>query len=291
MSQFNDNYYGGGGGYLQGGSPFSQTGSPGGMRVRLFKPTLKKGDSNAAQRTEISNSLRPFTIAQINHATQAHTDAEWRVDDVEIGQVSIVAQVVSIQKQTTNCVYILDDGSGQVEARHWVDSSSDEDGSKWSDIEENRYVRVTGGLKSFGKKRYINASHIRNVTDPHEIYFHVLEAIAVTLTIERGPPSNPNAANARTKVESGAGISAYSAQSNAPAHNDQFAHLPALQRKIVHFIMSQPLQDEGIHVAAIAKAIGASGEDARKISDALDRLMDDGHVFTTIDDSHFNVSL
>lgn len=84
----NDNYYGGGGGYLQGGSPFSQTGSPGGMRVRLFKPTLKKGDSNAAQRTEISNSLRPFTIAQINHATQAHTDAEWRVDDVEIGQVS-----------------------------------------------------------------------------------------------------------------------------------------------------------------------------------------------------------
>lgn len=89
---------------------------------------------------------------------------------------------------------------------------------------------------------------------------------------------------------------------------DQYSNLPALQRDIVRFILSQPPQDEGVHVAVIAKAIGASGEDARKIrfvlfccsvyisinhrsSDALDKLMDDGHVFTTIDDSHFNVSL
>lgn len=52
-----------------------------------------------------------------------------------------------------------------------------------------RYVRVTGTLKSFGKKRYINATHIRNITDPHEIYFHILEAIAANLIIERGPVS------------------------------------------------------------------------------------------------------
>ncbi|KAF8965268.1 hypothetical protein BDZ97DRAFT_799072 [Flammula alnicola] len=244
------------------------------------------------QRTEVSNSLRPFTIAQLNKATQAHTDAEWRVDDVEIGQVTIVGQVVSIQKQTTNSVYLVDDGTGRIEARHWVDSSSDEDGSKWGGIEELRYVRVTGGLKSFGKKRYINASHIRNVTDPHEIYFHILEAIAVNLIIERGPPSNPSlGATAHTKTENATGnLSAYSAH-NTPAANDQFSHLPALQRAIVKFIMSQPQQDEGVHVGVIAKAIGASGEDAPKISDALERLMDDGHVFTTIDDSHFNVSL
>ena len=52
---------------------------------------------------------------------------------------------------------------------------------------ERRYVRVTGGLKNFGKKRYINATHIRDVKDPHETYFHILEAIAVTLMIDRGP--------------------------------------------------------------------------------------------------------
>ena len=48
------------------------------------------------------------------------------------------------------------------------------------------YVRVTGGLKSFGSKRYINALHVRPVTDAFEVFFHQLEVITVTLTIERG---------------------------------------------------------------------------------------------------------
>lgn len=47
------------------------------------------------------------------------------------------------------------------------------------------YVRVTGALKAFGNKRYINATHIRVASDPHEVYFHVLEAIAVTLMNDR----------------------------------------------------------------------------------------------------------
>lgn len=40
-------------------------------------------------------------------------------------QLTIVAQVISIQSQVTNVVYWLDDGTGRVEARRWVDSSSD----------------------------------------------------------------------------------------------------------------------------------------------------------------------
>lgn len=52
---------------------------------------------------------------------------------------------------------------------------------------ESMCVRVTGSLKTFGQKRYLNATHIRASQDPHEIYFHILESIAVTLMIDRGP--------------------------------------------------------------------------------------------------------
>jgi replication factor A2 len=52
---------------------------------------------------------------------------------------------------------------------------------------DQKYVRVFGGLKSFGKKRYLNINHIRLVSDPHEVYFHILEAITVSLIVERGP--------------------------------------------------------------------------------------------------------
>ena len=41
-------------------------------------------------------------------------------------QLTIVAQIVSITVQTTNSVFFLDDGTGRIEARLWVDSSSEE---------------------------------------------------------------------------------------------------------------------------------------------------------------------
>lgn len=102
---------------------------------------------------------------------------------------------------STNHVYTIDDGTGRIEARHYVDSANDNEGSTGIEYapfpscfrlltfecREGKYARVTGGLKSFAKKRYINVSHIRNIKDPHEIYFHTLEAIAVNLIIERGP--------------------------------------------------------------------------------------------------------
>jgi replication factor A2 len=83
--------------------------------------------------------------------------------------------------------------------------------------------------------------------------------------------------------------------------------LPGIQQKIVNFIISQPKKEEGVHVSLIARAIGKEG-DAEKIrfvvfalgcslkpgksvlSDALDKLMDEGIVYTTIDDSHFQVA-
>jgi hypothetical protein len=54
---------------------------------------------------------------------------------------------------------------------------------------ESMCVRITGALKTFGNKRYINVTHLRVASDPHEQYFHILESIAVTLMAERGQVS------------------------------------------------------------------------------------------------------
>jgi replication factor A2 len=40
-------------------------------------------------------------------------------------QVVVVGAVVEINKQATNTVYKLDDGTGRIEARHWAVSSPD----------------------------------------------------------------------------------------------------------------------------------------------------------------------
>ncbi|KAA1471099.1 replication protein A, subunit RPA32 [Dentipellis sp. KUC8613] len=274
MSQ--NDYYGngggggGGGGYLTGGSPFgSAAGSPGG----------------AGRRSALGQSLRPFTAKQLINATQAHADADWMIENTEIGQVTVVAQVISIQTQTTNSVYWLDDGTGRIEARFWSDSTSQGDNDVFAGIVENSYVRATGNLKTFGNKRYINALNIRPVKDWHEIFFHLVEAMGITLIFERGPPSGPGQHHGNQDMQSA--TSAYTAQSHSSAALNQYAHLPPLQRRIVEFILQQPPNPEGFHIVAISRAVGG---DAEGISDALEKLMDEGHVFSTIDEEHYNVS-
>ena len=42
-------------------------------------------------------------------------------------QVMVVAQVRSVQPQTTNIVYRLDDSTAEYEARQWVDPNSDDE--------------------------------------------------------------------------------------------------------------------------------------------------------------------
>jgi hypothetical protein len=48
------------------------------------------------------------------------------------------------------------------------------------------FARVTGNIKTFGSKKYINASQIRPVRDAHETFFHLLDVISVQLTFDRG---------------------------------------------------------------------------------------------------------
>jgi len=240
-----------------------------------------------------SYSLRPLTIKQALSASQSHADAELFIDDVEVGQLTVVAHVTSIQVQTMNSVYILEDGTGRIEARLWVDSSSEEDSAvanKTPGVTEGVLVRVTGALKNFGNKRYINAVHIRHITDPNEVFYHMLEVMYVFKVHQRGAPGKPGgqAANGTSPANGATTMSAYNSSTAVGSNaSSEYAHLPGLQRKIVEFILSQPSNDEGVHVAAIARAVQA---DAIQISEALDALMDQGHVYSTIDESHFDVS-
>ena len=100
-------------------------------------------------------------------------------------------------------------------------------------------------------------------------------------------------------------MSDYNANTVGRSTNENFAHLQPLERKIVDFIISQGPPVDGVHVANIARAVGTDaksirsfifcfGDDEKLIislsySDALDRLMDEGTVFSTIDESHFSV--
>lgn len=80
-----------------------------------------------------NNTLRPVTIRQIINADQPHPDADFALDGAELGQLTFVAVVRNISRNATNVAYSVEDGTGQIEVRQWLDSSGD-DTQKASEI-------------------------------------------------------------------------------------------------------------------------------------------------------------
>lgn len=99
----------------------------------------------------------------------------------------------------------------------------------------------------------------------------------------------------------------YSHYASSTTVNDGYKDVTPIARRIVEFIASQPRTEEGVHVASIARHIHEDAGAIRYVSlrpslysrfsypfltcsRALDELMDSGHVYSTIDESHFALS-
>ncbi|KAJ6489214.1 hypothetical protein C8R47DRAFT_978251, partial [Mycena vitilis] len=226
-------------------------------------------------------TLRPVTIAQIRKATQSNSDSDWLLDETAIGQVTVVAELLAHNAFTTNRTFSLDDGTGRIDAKMWIDTADKPLlNAPSSSRLEPMYVRVTGSIKTFHDRRHIHASNVRAVSDPNEVYFHLLETITVFITLKHGPPV-PRAAEGSTA----SGLGAYLPP--APATARQKPLFSAVADAVVNYLRNVEARAEGAHVGDIAKALDA---DAVELSETVNRLIDEGHVFTTVDESHIQLA-
>jgi len=254
-------------------------GSPGGSQ-----------GSPSTTKTPASQSLRPVTIAQVRKATQMHSDADWVVDGHPIGHITVVAELFYHAAFTTNRTFGLDDGTGRIDAKMWMDTPEEQVKETWRGLTLTNapggvkpvFVRVTGSIKTHNNKRHIHATNIRIVTNPSEVYFHILEVISVNVTLQHGMSARPGQEQP-VKNEDG-GQSAYAIQSRPSQAQKMFS---PMADQVVHYLQTAPPNPEGIFVGEIAKALNCN---AMELSTTVDKLIDDGHIFTTIDDSHIQLA-
>jgi len=233
-----------------------------------------------------NTSLRPVVCRQINEATRSSNETEILIDGVEASQLTFVAQIVGMNTQATNLVLTLDDGTGSVETRQWIDSSQGNDEDTIRGIAEHQWVRVLGTIKNFANRRHFSAMVVRPVVDMTEVYFALLEALQVHLLYTRGPHGGAQGASGQL---ANASASAYNPGAANTAQGDQFSHLPAMERKIVHFILNSAPGDDGVHVTTLTKGLGPN-VNAEDVSNALDRLTESGHIYNTVDEFHYHIS-
>lgn len=187
-------------------------------------------------------------------------------------KLTFVGQIRNISTQTTNTTYRLDDGTGSIEVKQWVDSDAAEQNNPAKNrLIEGTYCRAWGKLKSFGERRSVGAQIIRPVEDMNEVNFHLLEATAIHLHFTRGPPG---AANAGGAVPSGGG------QDTGMGGSD-LAGYSASTKRVYKFLRESPQSNEGLNQQEIAARLGM---DTADVARAGDDLLSGGLIYTTIDD-------
>jgi hypothetical protein len=100
-------------------------------------------------------------------------------------------------------------------------------------LSENAYARVTGNINWFHSQKYINASRIKPVSDPHEIFHHLLDVIAVQASFDdRGSTFPPQTMGQLLPTD-----------------------IPALAGRILRQMQKEPDRPDGVDIMDIARGL------------------------------------
>lgn len=179
--------------------------------------------------------------------------------------------------------YRLDDGTGTIEVKKWVDTDSSTDDPQKSRLVENEYARVWGRLKAFNNKRHVGAHVIRPVLDKMEITHHLLEATYVHLYFTRGPLEQASGSASKGADGLGqeqgmdGGVGSNEAMNGRPIPNVTLG-----ARRVYQTLANSLQNNEGLHVQNIAASLQMTVQDVMK---AGDELLSHSMIYTTVDDN------
>jgi replication factor A2 len=197
-----------------------------------------------------------------------------------VTQVTIVGQVRSINPQTTNVTYRVDDGTGVIDVKKWVDPEHPEEATPQFALDQ--YVRVYGRIKAFNDKNHVGAHFIRPVDDFNEVNYHLLEATYVHMLLTRG-------ANGATSGHAGGDDSMFvdnedgagGGMNGANASEQRLSGKSPAAKTVFHFLQNAPGGNEGVHLNVIASSTRLP---IRDVLAAADELLTNGLIYTTVDD-------
>lgn len=225
-----------------------------------------------------------MTIKQILDAKPLGDD-QFEIDGAAIGQITFVAQIRSVSTQATNVTYKVEDGTGSLEVKYWLDSEKQEmdaEGKRAEALTENAYCRVFGRPKEYNGKKNVGTTIIRPVTDLNEIQYHLLDATAVHMYFTKGPLDKSGvpkqAAGGVQTMDMGNDMNAGSG-AQVPAGTS------ALSKKVFTEIQNSGVS-EGLHVHDIAARLRMNPAEVQKAGEELIGL---GLIYTTVNDDTWAV--
>lgn len=228
-------------------------------------------DANgSSQKTnQVKSNLTAVTIKQINDATQPVPDGEFKIHNVELNTVSFMGVVRKVDTQASAVIITIEDGTGSIEVRKWIDDNVTTPAAETEKYEEllNKYVYVGGALKEFGGKKNIQNAYIYPVNDHNEVLYHNLSAISTHL----------QAQGLSTKSQSKNEDSLFVKDDDMSGNSTTDQILKVLKE-------NSSVMQEGVPLTYITQRLNIDAETAMK---HCHELIEAGKIYTGYDDSSF----
>ena len=272
--------YQGGGGFA-GGTPtgVSPPSSAGGGR---------SSGGGRARRSYDEQTLQPVTIGMIQGSRTDPTDEGTLLlpDGRGLHHVKVVAAVRSVENFSTSCVYSVEDGTGLMEVKQWLDNVSDcqaVQDLRAACSKEHVYLACTGQVKDYDGKKMIVADAIRPVASGNELTYHMLE---VVYTAEQSKRQNSYVAAPPPPPMQGVGFGG----GGAPIRQHAVGG-GGVKDAVLLFVKNEGERDEvGASVQSCIGRLQGQFSEA-DVRGAIDDLAAEGHIYSTIDENNYKFAM
>jgi len=239
-----------------------------------------------ANRTRVQN-LVPCTVNQIRTATK--DDDRFFIGKIELGQIELFGVIMDSREASTNVTYMINDFTGEdMQVRHWIDEADDETaGARESQVfRKHTLVRICGNVREIQGTRSVVAFRIFPVNDYNEFSCHILEVIHAQLLhkyLTEGAGGTVTGMDTSTSANHVADTSA-----GVPIAGAGVPGLSAVQNAVLAFIRGSK-KENGPGFDNIPPSLLTSFSE-QQVRAALDFLSNEGHIYSTISDTHFQAT-
>jgi len=257
-----------------------------------------------AERQEDKQTCVPVTVRLLELALEERTrDNELRVHGQEAGQLILVGLVEDLARSPNSLEFTLNDASGRLKVRHYFTEASDAlDG-----IHAGRYAGIVGSLRT-SPVVHFGAAWLWSVSSADEVSYHMIEVAHAALKLRQGErreammqtpepkrviaggPASGAAQWTPPKVDELAGVGAMQVErpADVPSAKPGAFEGEALKSAVRELVRgSGEGRDQGVSIAEIVEAFPAVLPE--KVRAAAVALVDDGEIYNTTDDDHFQV--
>jgi len=278
--------------YGEGGGGFIQESS-----------SQQYGSSGSASKSKRGDKgIHPVTIKQLLNATQEAQDDAYMVDGRECTQVTVVGLITNVQEQSTCITYDLEDNTGQIQARMWLETDESDfmvrSRREWT---PGTYVRAVGNMKSNqgSDTKALTAFHLRKVKDFNEVTYHLLDCCHAHLYNTKGAlpdakpmaPSNSSFASPqRAFAPQPAQPSSSGAVPMSGVTNNGGDGPVNIKDTLLEILKNASESPMGIGIDEAMAQLASKGArpcEKREVRGIIEDLAMEGLVYSTVDEDHF----